>query len=328
MGYADETASEPVSIGRRLFFDQGFSADGSTSCATCHNPTHAFSDRRPVSTGANGRQGTRNAPGLLEVSRQRSLFWDGRRATLESQALDPLLNPIEHGLPDVDTLLARLRADDRYVQAFRLAYGDGELTAPKVARALAAFQRTLQDGPSPADRFLAGQADALSASAQRGWVLFSGRAGCVRCHRADEAKPLFTDHAFHAVGVGLKRVEHRLAALTLRVVALHADRRAQDHGVLADPDIAALGRFVVTLEPADIGRFKTPALRNVALTAPYMHDGSVATLAEAIELEIYYRNGADGRPLVLTPAEKDELRQFLESLTGWDPKRAAAAGAR
>jgi cytochrome c peroxidase len=278
--------------------------------------------------GSTGRTGTRNAPSLLDVGQQRSLFWDGRRSRLEDQALDPLFNEVEHGLAGEQQLLDRLRADARYPAAFAAAFGEaaGEtITSCHVADALAAFERTLVSGRSRFDRFLAGERDALSEPARHGWVIFDQRAHCTRCHvvAAGEGPPLFTDHQFHSLAVGFAKVANRLPALTQRLVAMRRDGPL-GRGVLGDPDIAELGRFAVTLDPRDLAAFKTPSLRNVALTAPYMHDGSVATLAEAVDLEIYSRGARDDRPLIATPREREELVAFLEALTADDAARAAA----
>jgi len=322
-GQESPRGSLQADLGRRIFFDARFSRDGRVACAHCHMPERAFSDGRPVSTGTDGRTGTRNAPSLVDVGEQTSFFWDGRRSTLEAQALDPLVNPGEHGMADLAAVESVLNGDAAYVAAFSKAFGThgrGGIRAHHAASALAAFQRTLTDGESPFDRFLKGDREAIPVAARRGWLLFQGTAQCTRCHVVEGPRPSFTDHGFHALGIGLKGIERRLPDLAARVSRMHADGRLQDHSVLADADIAALGRFVVTLSPADIGKFKTPSLRNVALTAPYMHDGSVATLAEAVELEIYYRSTEDGRPLILTPSEKADLVAFLHALTGWRPE--------
>jgi cytochrome c peroxidase len=309
-----------VALGRIVFFDPALSASGDVSCASCHQPERAYADGRVRASGTSHRQGTRNTPSLLDVGRQRSLFWDGRRTRLEDQALDPLLNEVEHGLRDEAQLLAKLRADARYAVALPAAFGVpvGHATAHHVAQALAAFERTLVSGPSPFDRFLAGERGAMPEAARRGWVVFDQQAGCTRCHvvvSGDGQPPLFTDHGFHSLAVGLGRVMRTLPQLTARLVALRRDGRPPGREVLLDRELAELGRFAVTLEPRDLGAFKTPGLRNVALTAPYMHDGSVATLGEAIDLEVYSRGARDARPVILTPAERDDLIAFLHALT-------------
>lgn len=333
------TKGEPVNspaaiaLGRTLFFDPALSADGKISCASCHKPDLAFTDGLPRASGTYGQQGTRNTPSLLDVGRQRSLFWDGRRTRLEDQALDPLLNRVEHGLRDEAQLLGKLRADARYGALFEAAFGvpaGPQITAQAVARALAAYERTLVSGPSPFDRFRAGRTEALSQPARRGWLVFDQQAHCTRCHVVDapepDAWPLFTDHQFHSLVVGFSKVERKLPQLTQRLVALHKDGQAFSQEVLMDADIAELGRFAFTLDPRDLGAFKTPGLRNVALTAPYMHDGSVVTLAEAVDLEVYYRGAREDRPLILTPAEREDLIAFLHALTGDDVARPPPLG--
>jgi cytochrome c peroxidase len=257
------------------------------------------------------------------------LFWDGRRARLEDQALDPLLNEVEHGLQNEAQLLQKLRASSRYASAFHAAYGISiaQITTQHVAQALAAFERSLVSRPSPFDRFLAGQRNALSEAARQGWVVFDQQAHCTRCHVVathDDQRPLFTDNQFHSLAVGFGRVERKLPKLTARLVALRRDGRPVGREVLLDAELAELGRFAVTLDPHDVAAFKTPGLRNVALTAPYMHDGSVETLREAIDLEVYSRGTHGDRPLFLTPVERDDLVEFLEALTS-DSVRPVAA---
>jgi len=302
------------------FFDPALSADCRVACATCHQPERAYSDGLARASGTSGLNGTRNTPSLLDVGRQRSLFWDGRRDRLEDQALDPLLNRVEHGLRDEAELLARLRGDPRYTPAFLAAYGvpASEATVQQLTGALAAFERTLVSGHSPFDRFLAGERAAIPEAARRGWVVFDQQAHCTRCHvvGTEGQPPLFTDHQFHSLVVGFSKVERKLPELTRRLLALRGNGGPLSRQILGDADIAELGRFVVTLDPRDLAAFKTPGLRNVALTAPYMHDGSVATLGEAVDLEVYSRGARDSRPLILTPAERSQLIAFLEALSG------------
>ena len=307
-----------TALGKKLFFDARLSRDGTISCTTCHKPELAFTDGRSLAKGTAGRVGTRNAPTLLNVAFNTSQFWDGRRQTLEAQALDPLVNPREQGLPDDEALLKIIRHDQDYVELFRIAFSV-EPTAIRpehVGRALAAFERTLLAGDSPFDRFqFGGDLKALSAGAQRGLLLFQGRAGCASCHIVGKESALFTDNDFHSVNVGLQRIAPRLAELTTRLVKARQAGTSLDQTVLSEEDLAELGRFAVTLNPADIGKFRTPSLRNVALTGPYMHDGSVASLRDAVEMELYNRGADMGRPLILTPQEKSDIVAFLESLT-------------
>lgn len=304
-----------LALGRQLFFDVRLSGNGEVSCASCHKPEHAFADGRKVAVGIRGQKGTRNTPSLINAVLHETQFWDGRRSSLEEQAADPFINPIEHGLPDHAALLVLIRSDPRYEQAFELAFGVARrsLSMKEVTKALASFVRSLSVGDSAFDRYLyANEHGALSASAERGLALFRGRAQCATCHKIGEQGSTFTDNEFHGIGVGLEDVAPKLAAIASRV----ARTSKEDIGPLIsrDADVAALGRFVVTRDPADIGKFRTPTLRNVALTAPYMHDGSVPTLEEAVDRELYYRGQALGRPLVLTPGERGDLVSFLQSL--------------
>jgi cytochrome c peroxidase len=271
-----------------------------------------------VAQGIDGQQGTRNTPSLLNVAYNLTEFWDGRRPSLESQALDPMTNPLEHGLKDDTELINRIRSDPTYMAEFHAAFGTAgaSITSNQVAKALASYERTLLAGDSPFDRFQYSHVpSALDLSAQRGLALFRGTTQCSTCHAMDKEAALFTDNQFHSVNVGLPRIASKLAAVTSRLVTVRTSGALIDATILSDPEVAELGRFVVTLDPADIGKFRTPSLRNVALTAPYMHDGSVATLDEAVERELYEHSSQSGRPLILTPNEKADLVAFLNSLT-------------
>lgn len=302
-----------IELGRRLFFDERLSGSGRISCATCHVPEKAYSDGKVVAEGIYGRQGTRNTPSIVNAGYYATQFWDGRRVTLEDQVLDPLFNPNEHGLKDKDDLLTRIRRDSGYPMMFKQAYGT-EIGMIQVSQALAAFVRSLVAADSPVDRYLYG-ADkaALSREQVRGLELFRGAAQCATCHPIGERTALLTDNAFHNMAVGLDRLLPKTAALARQ--AAGASPSELNRLILSDPDAAAAGRFIVTRDPQDIGKFKTPSLRNVELTAPYMHDGSIATLEDAVNHEIYYRGKAIGRPLILTPTERGELVAFLKGLT-------------
>ncbi|WP_256082018.1 cytochrome-c peroxidase [Massilia sp. YIM B04103] len=306
-----------IALGKTLFYDKRLSGNGQISCASCHQPERAFSDGEALAKGIGGRSGTRNAPSILNAAYNASQFWEGRQPTLEAQALDPFTNAREHGLASEDALLAIVRADPAYLSQFRLAFGatPQSITASQVAQAIASFERTLIAGNSPFDRYYyRGEQAALNAAARRGLALFQGAAKCASCHRIERNSALFSDDDFHSLSVGLQRIAPQLPALTTRLVRLRAQSEKLGDHVLSEEDVAELGRFALTLKPADIGKFRTPSLRNVALTAPYMHDGSVATLEEAVELEIYYRSAEAGYPLILTPAEKQDLVAFLKAL--------------
>jgi cytochrome c peroxidase len=308
-------------LGERVFFAPLDAGAGSLSCATCHQPAQAFTDGKRVSEGIHGQLGTRNAPSLLNLRATPELFWDGRRKNLADLMLDPLLNPIEHGFKTAEDLLSAIRAQPELARAFATTYSlrPEQIQTRHVAQALAAYVGGLQSGDSGLDRFVTGRSTmaepALSAAAVRGLELFTQRAQCAACHAVEGPKPLLTDNQFHAVGTGGERWRGRLAELTQQVVKARQGGQALDHVILNNAELAALGRFVVTLNPADIGKFRTPSLRNVAITAPYMHDGSVATLEEAVDQEIYYRGQSNGQPLILTPAEKADLIAFLRELT-------------
>lgn len=323
---ADDTPQR-IALGRTLFFDPRLSGDGRISCASCHQPERAFSDGEALAKGIGGRHGTRNAPSLLNAAYNASQFWDGRQPTLEAQALDPFSNAREHGLAGEAALLAIVRADPAYARQFRQAFGadaDG-ITAARIGQAIASFERTLVAGNSPFDRYYYRQElAALSPSARRGLALFQGAARCAACHRIGDDGALFSDNDFHSLSVGLQRIAPRLPVLTTRLARLREQSEKLGDHVLSEEDVAELGRFALTLKPADIGKFRTPSLRNVTLTAPYMHDGSVATLEEAVELEIYYRSAEAGYPLILTPLEKQDLVEFLKALNSPEASRPPA----
>lgn len=318
---------EKIKLGRALFHDKRLSADGTVSCATCHRPELTHSDGLPVSEGTAGLKGTRNAPSIVNAAYLTSLFWDGRRQSLEDQAQDPFTDSAEHGFTDQNTLLEQIRGLPEYQVAFKQAFGvdRGAISIGHVTKAIAAFERTLVAGNSPVDRYYyGGDKASLSQSAIKGLSLFTGRAGCAKCHTIGSDGALFTDQDFHSLGVGLKRIEPRLAEIAR--LAFNAEGLAQAGGKVSAADLAELGRFRVTKMAADIGKFRTPSLRNVAVTAPYMHDGSVPTLEAAVDLEVYYRGIESGRPLILTPVEKADLLSFLTALTSPQflaPKRPA-----
>lgn len=316
---------EKVELGRKLYFDKRLSVDNTVSCATCHDPKFAFTDGKKVSEGVKGQKGARNAPTVLNAMFYEEQFWDGRAKTLEEQAKQPIINPIEMGMPDHDAVVKKLKGIPEYVDAFKKVFG-GEITIDRIAQAIAAFERTLLTGNSPFDRFIAGDQNAISESAKRGWQLFQGKARCITCHEFNRSNPFFTDNKYHNIGVAMNQEGFaelaRKAELLVKEGKL--DQRKLDELAL-NPAYSELGRFLVTFNRKDIGAFKTPTLRNVELTAPYMHDGSEATLLDVIEF--YNRGGNENpnlsgemRPLNLTDQEKQDLVEFLKSLTGEFPK--------
>jgi cytochrome c peroxidase len=308
-------AESVVRLGRVLFFDTGLSRDGTVSCASCHQPDRAFSDGKPVAVGIEGRKGTRNTPSLRGAVYTQAQFWDGRRPRLEEQVLDPFFNQNEHGLNDLTELLSKIRQKEEYTALFSNAFGSPlrQFEATRVAEALSAYVRNLKQIDIPLERYLFGkESSALNPAEQRGLNLFRGRAHCADCHVISGRSAPLTDGKFHSLAVGFDRLIPQLAPLSRKVAK--ATREEIDRWISSDADVAAMGRFVVTLNPADVGSFKTPSLRNVASTAPYMHDGSIATLEEAVERELYYRGREQGRPMVLSRGEREDLLAFLKGL--------------
>lgn len=312
--------SHLVELGAMIFSDKRLSADGSVSCASCHVEALAFSDGRRVSVGVNGLRGTRNAPTLLNVGEHETFFWDGRRATLEAQVIDPFINEREHGLSGVEELLSRLRGMPEYRSAFAKSFGVDAPTEDGVAAALAAFVRSMPRTASRFDRWLGGDSRALSPQERQGFEIFRGAGQCASCHALADGRPAFTDNQFHSIGIGAVDLANMVVEAARLVIGVSPDTVARL--IVAEPAIAALGRFNVTLKPADIGKYRTPSLRNVALTAPYMHDGSIPSLEVAVDQEIYYRGTQQGRPLALSAEDKASLVAFLRSLTSESLERA------
>lgn len=306
-------------LGQQLFFDQRLSLDGTVSCASCHAPNRAFTDGRATSIGVLNQALTRNAPSLLNVRYRMSLFWDGRVSDLTSQARLPLTSAVEHGLKSESEVVRIVQNDPVYVFLAASIVGtlDRPITIELISRAIASYEKTLLAGDSPFDKFIYGNHyTALSESAQRGLSLFKGRAGCASCHTIETRSALFSDEQYHVSPVGLPpAVTDNLPSLSRLVVDASRNQGELNKLIITYPKIAVLGRFAVTLDPSDIGKFKTPSLRNVAITAPYMHDGSVTTLEKAIELELYRRGDALKYPIILTVEERKDLLAFLSSLT-------------
>jgi len=302
-----------VELGRQLYFDKRLSRDNTVSCATCHDPAKGWADAAPVSTGIDGQMGGRSAPTVINRVFGLTQFWDGRAASLEDQAVGPIANPIEMGFT-LDEAVARLGKIPGYTLQFKAVFG-GDPSAARIGQAIAAFERTIVSGRNKNDyfeqalpffdyepdddeepEFLATVERVLdqeyehrmSAGAERGRGLFFGKASCSSCHVGQD----LTDEAFHNIGIGLEKWD----------------------AAGASPD---WGRSVVTDNEADKGAFKTPSVRNISLTAPYMHDGSLATLMEVVE---HYDKGGTRSPwlsdkifpLKLTEQEKQDLVQFME----------------
>ncbi|MCC7424594.1 MAG: cytochrome-c peroxidase [Planctomycetaceae bacterium] len=281
------TSPEKVALGKQLFFDPRLSRNNRMSCATCHLPEKAFGDGLARGKGHDGRTLGRNTPSLLNVGFYERFDWDGRARSLEEQALGPIRSPDEMN-QDLAELVEELNAVPGYIEQFQKVFGT-KVTQDGIAKSLAAFQRTLVTKPSPFDRYLSGDKTALSDEARQGMELFVGSAGCVRCHQG----PLLSDSRLYRLGVSFK-----------------------DEGLSA-----------VTGKKEDRGKFRTPSLRNIGQTGPYMHDGSKKSLTDVVEF--YYRGvptGSGGLSPDVQPllgqsfSEIPAVVAFLESLTGEAPK--------
>ncbi len=278
---------EKVELGKLLYFDPRVSKDGTISCATCHDPKHGWAENKPTSIGIKGQKGGRNAPTVINAAYATSQFWDGRAATLEEQAVGPVGNPIEMGSSMAEAI-ARLSKIPEYRRRFKQVFGTG-VTEEGFAKAIAAFERTVLSGNSPYDRFQAGEKDALTEAQKRGLKTFE-KAGCANCH----TPPLFSSYEFHNAGVDAHK---------------------------PNPDE---GRKAVTKKDEDMGAFRVPSLRDVASTAPYFHDGSAATLEDAVALMA--AGGKDNphrssdfdvvREAKLTEQDRKDLVEFLKALSG------------
>lgn len=278
---------EKVELGRILFFDKRLSKNNTIACASCHMAKKGFADGMPVSTGINGLKGGRSAPVSFNRVFSKAQFWDGRAATLEDQSIGPFANPVEHGFVNHDEMVAKMKKIPGYRKLFMDVFGE-EITISNVGKAIASFQRTVLSGNSAVDKFdIGGDEQALSDSAKRGLEVFRGKARCTRCHSGFN----FTDEKFHNLGIGW------------------------------DTNTVDLGRYMETKNPEDLGAFKTPTLREIARTGPYMHDGRFKTLEEVVD---FYNQGGVKNPhqdntiipLELTNEEKQDLVAMLKSLNG------------
>jgi cytochrome c peroxidase len=277
-------AKELVTLGQKLFFDKMLSSNQTQSCATCHNPNKGFADGLRFSIGATGIKTIRNTPSLYNLAWNSVFNWDGSHSSLEEQALEPISSVHEMNMP-IKTLMDLLNNDPYYQNAFKQALSVDTINAENIGQALAAFQRTIVTNNSAFDRYFSGDLNALTSSQKNGLKLFQGKAQCDQCHDGVN----FTSEGFHNIGVN------------------SADRGRGQLDYLSDiPELA--------------GAFKTPTLRNVSLTSPYMHNGSIGTLRQVIE---FYNRGGDKQdnidemiaPLNLTELEVDDLLNFLQSLT-------------
>jgi len=324
-----------VALGRKLFLDRRLSPNGTMSCAMCHVPEQGFTAHElATSVGIGGRTVRRNAPTVLNVAWQQRLFHDGREVSLEDQVWGPLLAANEMGNPSIGYVIERIGTLEDYRGLFEAAFDGRGPSAARLGAALASYQRTLVAGDSRFDRWrFGGEASALSAVEQAGFELFAGKGRCATCHRVGQREALFTDHGFHNTGIGWHRslgTPERTRVELAPGVYTELDRRTI--ASFSEPPANDVGRYEITLDPKDRWAYKTPSLRNVALTAPYMHDGSLPSL-EAV-VGFYDRGGIDNpeksaliAPLGLTASERAALVAFLRALTG-SAVAALAADAR
>lgn len=273
-------------LGRALYYDTRLSVDGTLSCASCHSPQFGFTDGQAFSAGVKHQMGGRSAPTVINRAYSMAQFWDGRAMSLEEQAGGPMANPIEMGHTH-DGVCAKLKEVPGYRKMFTEAYGSDEINIDRVTKAIATFERTVLSGNSPYDKYKAGDKKAMTASQVRGLDVFVNKAKCDACHEGIN----FTLNSYHNLGIGTDKPE---------------------------PDA---GRFAVTKNPKDWGAFKTPTLREIANTAPYMHDGRFRTLAEVVDF--YDKGGIPNKnldetmkPLKLTDQDKKDLVEFLKALSG------------
>lgn len=310
---------EKINLGRKLFFDERLSHSGELSCGSCHLPHEGFTvNERATPLGHEDMVLRRNAPTLLNVAYQRSLFHDGRQSSLEEQALEPFTVEDELANPSLDVVIDRIRQLPDYDGLFEKAFGEG-VSPRTIGQAISTYERTLLAADSAFDRWrYGGEEDALGPLAKEGFDLFTGKAGCVACHVLDEREAVFTDHLFHDDGVGWipSRDIGAGRLMTPRGLPVYADLNDPE----AVPTPSDMGRMEVTKEFVDMFRYRTPSLRNIDLTAPYMHNGSFATLEDIIA---YYGDGGFRhfgidplvRDLKLEETEKAALVAFLKSLT-------------
>jgi cytochrome c peroxidase len=301
---------QKVELGKKLFFDRRLSGDGTMSCMTCHDPEQTYSDGMEISLNYPTTRNWRNSPTLINVAFQKHLFHDGRASSLEEQALFPMMSAFEMN-QNLDFMEEEIRAVPEYEAEFKKVFGDSDVTRERIAMAIAAFERTLISRDAPLDRFLNGDSQALSPEALKGYKIFTGKGGCSACHDGVN----LADDQFHALQVP-ENPEHlkdpRITATRRFVAKVY---HFEEYRTLAEDP----GRYLITRDQNDWKAFRTPTLREIAGTAPYMHNGIFATLDEVIE----FLNGGGGKgntllkPLLLTPAEKTQLKTFLEeALTG------------
>ncbi len=314
---------EKIDLGRHLFMDRRLSHNNTLSCGMCHVPEQGFTSHElGAAVGMEGRSHRRNSPTMFNVGYQRSLFHDGREPHLEDQIWGPLLTKNEMDMPAIGYVVEKVRQLPEYKGMFEAAF-NGPVTAERIGQAIASYERTLVSGNSRFDRwYYGGEKNALNATEQRGFQVFMGKGRCVTCHSVGEKSALFTDHKFHNTGLGWERTmfPDRKSYRVQLAPNVFVDVNAK-HLKPFEPPLPDVGRYEVTFNPKDSWSYKTPILRDVELTSPYMHDGSLSTLEEVVDF--YDKGGIDNpekSPLIvrlnLTSEEKSALVAFLKSLTG------------
>ena len=315
---------EKIALGRKLFFDRRLSLNNTFSCAMCHVPEQGFtSQEQATATGIEGRTVRRNSPTLYNVAYADKLFHDGRESSLENQVWGPFLAHNEMGNPAVGFVVDKLKRLPDYRDLFEQAFHRGA-TMETVSQAIASYERTLLSGNSSFDRWRYGkQQDALNPQAKLGFELFNGKAGCSQCHSIGAQYALFTDQQLHNTGLGFRASMGKASAIQKVQLApgVSVDLAASMIQTVAEAKPGDLGVYEISQNPADRWKYKTPTLRNIALTAPYMHNGALSSLREVVE---FYNRGGEAndnldpliKPLGLDNTEIDALVAFLHSLTG------------
>ena len=317
--------NEKISLGRKLFFDRRLSINDTFSCAICHIPEQGFTNNEiQTAVGVEGRSGKRNSPMIYNVAYLKLIFHDGRESTLEQQVWSPFLARNEMANPSIGYVINKIKAIPEYKGLFEKAFDGRGPTMETVGMALSAYQRTLNSADSPFDRWHFGnQDDAVSEQVKRGFKIFNGKGTCNACHLVHEDYALFTDNQLHNTGLGYQ-ASMGVQGKTTRVQlapGVYADLDNEVIKAVSRPKANDVGRYEVTEDPNDRWKFRTPTLRNVSLTAPYMHDGSLHTLQQVVEF--YNQGGVPNevlspliKPLGLSEEEISDLVAFLESLTG------------
>jgi cytochrome c peroxidase len=320
--------TKQVELGRKLFFDRRLAFNNTNSCAMCHIEQQGLtSNQSATSIGMEGRSLSRNAPALYNVAYQKTLFHDGRESDLSQQAWAPLLSPLEMANPSIGHVVDKILSLDDYSGLFEAAFDGKRPSMETIGGALASYQRTLLSGNSRFDQWYYGKdASALTADEAHGFDVFMNKGRCAACHTVGETSALFTDHKFYVTGIGYRNAiggGDQISNVEL-APGVFIKMKHKDMETFSAPRINDIGRFAITLKEEDRWSYKTPSLRNVELTYPYMHDGSLSTLEDVVE---FYDKGGlphDGAPVLeslhLSDKEKSDLVAFLKTLTSPEDK--------